>query len=63
MSIEDYNTDAIDLAFDHLETYNTSPDENNEIKETANKCYITDEVDDFTVETIAAGEVCTIKLA
>lgn len=63
MSIEDYNTDAIDLAFDYLDTYNSSPDGSNEIKETANKCYITDEVDDFTVESVPTGEVCTIELA
>jgi hypothetical protein len=64
MSIEDYNTDAIDLAFDHLETYNSSGvGGSNETKESPNKCYITDEIDDFSIESVAPGEVCTIEMA
>lgn len=64
MSIEDYNTDAIDIAYDYLETYNSSSGKGgNEINETANKCYVLDEIDDFTIESIAPGEVCTIETA
>lgn len=63
MSIEDYNTDAIDLAFDHLETYNSSSGGNIETKESPNKCYIIDEVDDFTIDSVGPGEVCTIETA
>lgn len=64
MSIEDYNTDAIDLAYDYLETYNSSSGKGGkEINESANKCYVLDDVDDFTTETVKPGEVCTIETA
>lgn len=63
MSIEDYNTATIEKAFDYLDEYNSSSDTNNETSETVNKCYIIDEIDDFTTQNVRPGEICTIETA
>jgi hypothetical protein len=65
MGVDDFNTEVVDKIYDYLGEYNTVSDESEgvETKEDASKCYVLDEVDDFTVESIKTGEVCTIETA
>lgn len=65
MGVDDFNTEVVDKIYDYLGEYNAKSEESDSIesKEVAAKCYVLDDIDDFTIESIKTGEVCTIETA
>lgn len=55
---------TINLLYDQLESYNNSNKKMIEnSKEDPAKCVVQDELDDYTIQTVKTGEVCTINVA